>query len=147
MKILAENKKALFNYEILETLEAGVELFGFEAKAIQNCRINLSGAFATVKNRQLWLTNADIPPYQPANTPKDYDSKRARRLLLHRSEISSLLGKLKTKGLTIIPISVYNKAGLIKIRLGLARSKKKFDKREEIKKRDIEREIGRTLKR
>jgi SsrA-binding protein len=141
MGIFAENKKAHFDYQILQVFEAGLELKGFEVKAIKTGRINLAGSYALLKNNQLWLLNADIPPYQPKNTPADYDTKRTRRLLLKKEEIKNLLGQIKQKNLTLVPLRVYAKNGRIKIEIGLAKSRKKFDKRELIKKREIEREI------
>lgn len=147
MPTLAENRKARFNYDILETIEAGIELKGFEVKAIKSGKVSLTGAFATIKDEQLWLTNSDISPYQPKNTPADYDSKRPRRLLLRQAEIKTLIGKLKTERLTLIPLTMYTKRGFIKVELGLGRGKRKYEKRETIKKRDVEKEIGRTLKR
>lgn len=146
MKNIATNKKAHFDYQILETFEVGIELKGFEVKAIKTGRVNLASSFVTIKNNQTWLINADIPPYQPANAPKDYDSKRTRRLLLSDSEIRNLIGQAQEKGLTIVPIKVYNKGNLIKLEIGLGKSKKKFDKRAKIKKKDIERDLGRSLK-
>ncbi len=146
MPVLAENRKARFNYDILETFEAGIELKGFEVKAIKSGRISLTGAFATIKDNQIWLTNADIPPYQPKNTPADYDPKRSRRLLLRQAEIKTLIGKLRTERLTLVPLKMYTKAGFIKVELGLGRGKKKYEKREAIKKREVKKEIGRTLK-
>ena len=145
-KPLAENRKARFNYDIVETFEAGIELKGFEAKAIKTGKANLAGAFATIKDNQAWLNNADISPYQPKNTPADYDPQRARRLLLNRKEIDYLASKKESDRLTIVPLSLYNKGGQIKVLLGLARGKRKYEKRAKIKKRDTEREIGRTLK-
>jgi len=150
--LLAENKKAYFNYQILETFEAGVELKGFEVKAIKTGRVNLTGAFATLKrshggrSTEIWLTNADIPPYQPKNAPASYEPYRTRKLLLHKSEIKALIGKSAQKGLTLVPLRVYNKRGKIKLEFGLARSKKKQDKRETIKRREAEREIDRIMK-
>ena|SRR3989344_1105130 len=146
MSVLTENRKARFNYDILETFEAGIELKGFEVKAIKSGRVNLGGAFATIKDNQIWLTNADIPPYQPKNTPADYDSKRPRRLLLRQAEIKTLIGKLRTERLTLVPLKMYTKAAFIKVELGLGRGKKKYEKREAIKKREVKKEIGRTLK-
>lgn len=146
MPALAENRKARFNYDILETIEAGIELKGFEVKAIKSGRVSLTGAFATIKDEQLWLTNADISPYQPKNTPADYDPKRSRRLLLQKAEIKTLIGKLKTERLTLIPLKMYTKAAFIKVELGLGRGKRKYEKRETIKKREVQKEIGRTLK-
>ncbi|HNU96777.1 MAG TPA: SsrA-binding protein SmpB [Candidatus Portnoybacteria bacterium] len=146
MKVLTENRKSTYNYEILETYEAGLALYGFEVKAIKTGHISLKGSFVTLKNKELFLTNALIPPYQPKNTPVDYDQSRARKLLLKKSEISTLIGKLKIKGLTLIPIRLYTKKNRIKLEFGIAKGKRKIDKRISIKKRDIERELGRKLK-
>jgi len=146
MTQLASNKKAYFDYEILETYEAGIELKGYEVKSIKTGHINLAGSYVVIKDNQAWLLNADVPPYQPANMPSDYDSKRSRRLLLKREEIAELVGKVHEKGLTIIPLKVYNKHSRVKIEIGLGKGKKKADKREAIKKRETQREIDRTLK-
>src|SRR3989344_2895384 len=143
---ISENKKAYFNYEILETFEAGIELKGYEVKAIRSGRINMAGAFATLKGEEGWLTNADIPPYQPKNTPADYDSKRPRKLLLNKKEILYLIGKMHSDRLTLIPLKLYNKQSKIKVLLGLGRGKRQYEKREVIKKREASREIRRTLK-
>jgi len=147
MQNLAFNKKAGFNYEILEKFEAGVELYGFEVKAIRNGRSTLDGAYAIVRGGEVFLVGATIPPYQPNNTPKDYEPARGRRLLLTRKEIERLAEQGDKKGLTIIPLSIYNKGRKIKVSLGVGVGKKKHDKRELIKKRESEREIMRTLKR
>lgn len=145
--IIAANKRAYFDYEILETYEAGIELKGFEVKSVKNGRINLAGSYAIIRNNEIWLLNADIPAYQPKNAPIDYDSKRTRRLLLKKSEIKNLIGRIHEKGLTLTPLKVYTKdeTGKIKIEIGLAKSRKKANKRELIKKRDVEREIHRNL--
>ena len=143
--VITTNKRAYFDYQILETYEAGIELKGFEVKAIKTGRINLAGSYVVIRNNQAWLLNADIPPYQSKNTPADYDSKRTRRLLLNKSEIKNLIGRTQEKGLTLVPLKVYTKAkiGKIKIEIGLGKSRKKKDKRELIKKREVEREIKR----
>jgi SsrA-binding protein len=141
--VITTNRRAYFDYSILETYEAGVELLGFEVKAIKSGRINLAGSYVIIRDNQAWLLNADIPPYQPLNTPSDYDSKRTRRLLLKSSEIKNLIGRAQEKGLTLVPLKVYTKNRRIKVEIGLGKSKKKVDKREAIKKRDIEREIRR----
>ena len=146
MPVIATNKRAYFDYQILETYEAGIELKGFEVKAIKTGHINLAGSYAVIKNSQIWLINADIPPYQPKNTPADYDSKRTRRLLLKSSEIKNLIGQVKEKGLTLVPLKVYTKNRRIKIEIGLAKSRKKFDKRELIKKREAQRQIQERLR-
>ena len=145
--IITTNKRAYFDYEILETYEAGIELLGFEVKAIKNNRINLAGSYVIIRNNEALLINADIPAYQPKNAPVDYDSKRTRRLLIKKLEIKSFIGRIQEKGLTLLPLKVYTKSkkNLIKIEIGLARSRKKADKREIIKKREIQREIRRNL--
>src|SRR3989344_3486551 len=97
-----QNKKAYFDYEILETYEAGLELFGFEVKALRAGKISLAGSHVVIRGGEAYLVNADIPPYQPNNTPRDYDSKRTRRLLLKKEEVSELLGKTEKTGLTIV---------------------------------------------
>lgn len=146
MAKLISNKKAYFNYEILETLEAGIELFGFEVKAIKSGKASLEGSHVTIRGGEAFLIGADISPYQPANTPESYDSRRNRKLLLTKKEIDKLGAQEKQKGLTVVPLSVYNKGRKLKVEIAVVRGKKKFDKRETIKKRDTEREIGRTLK-
>lgn len=137
------NKRAFFDYEILETYEAGIELKGYEVKSIKNGRINLAGSYAILRNNQVWLLNSDVPPYQPKNTPTDYDSRRTRRLLLNKSEIQGLIGKIHEKTLTLLPLKVYTKNHKIKLEIGLGKSRKKADKREVIKKRETDREMRR----
>jgi len=140
MKVLAKNRKAYFTYEISEKIEAGISLNGQEVKSIKNGQINLMGAFAQINNNlEVFLLNVHIPAYQPANA-KNYDPERPRKLILKKQEIKKLFGKIKQKGLTLIPLMVYTKNNLIKVEIGLGRTKKKKDKREAIKKRDFERE-------
>lgn len=146
MKPLAENRKARFNYEILETFEAGVVLTGQEVKSVKNGRADLAASYVIVKPDGAYLLNTSIPPYQPKNVSSDYDPARSRKLLLHKNQLKYLLGKAKQGGLTIVPLSLYNKNRRIKVLIGLARSKKKYDKRETIRKRQTEREIRRTFK-
>ena len=143
---LIQNKKAYFNYEILEKFEAGIELLGFEVKSLKGKRGSLEGAYTIIRGDEIFLVNMHIPPYQPANTPKDYDPYRLRRLLLNKKEISRLVGLEKQKGLTMIPISVYNKHGKIKIEIAIVRGKKKHDKRETIKKKEAKRDIARAMR-
>lgn len=140
---LIQNKKAHFNYEILEKIEAGIELLGFEVKSLKNSQGSLEGAHVTVRGNEAFVVNMQIPPYQPANTPKEYDPLRNRRLLLTKKEIERFGKEEAQKGLTIVPISVYNKGSKIKMEIAVVRGKKKFDKRETIKKRDTERELRR----
>ena len=146
MKTLAENRKSSYDYEFLESYEAGLVLYGHEVKAIKTGHVSLTGSYVVSKGNEFYLINALIPAYQPANTPKDYDPQRSRKLLLKKSEIKSLIGKSKAKGLTLIPLRLYTKKSKIKLEFALARGKRKTDKRETIKKRDMEREIGRRLK-
>ncbi len=146
MKILAENKKAYFNYEILEKFEAGISLIGQEVKSIKSGRINLAGSYVVLKDSEVFLIGANIPPYQPKNAPPDYNPERSRKLLLKKSEIKYLIGKVKQKGLTLVPLKIYTKRGKIKLEFGVAKGKKKVDKRELIKKREVEREMKRELK-
>lgn len=140
------NKRAYFDYEILEKCEAGLVLLGFEVKAIKNGWISLKGSFAVIKDEEAYLLNAHITPYQPQNAPKDYNPLRTRKLLLKKAEIKSLIGKSKKKGLTLVPLKVYTKKGKIKLEIGLAKSKRKFEKREKIKEKDQEREMEREIK-
>lgn len=146
MEILAENKKAFFDYEIIEKYEGGLILIGSEVKSIKNKKINLSGSYVIIRKNNAYLLNAEIPPYQPKNVFFDYNPKRSRKILLKKKEINSLLLKIKQKGLTLIPLKVYNKNGLIKLEFALAKGKRLFDKREKIKKREIKRKIERLIK-
>ena len=141
MSTLAKNKRAYFDYNILEKYEAGIVLYGYEVKAVKLGHISLQGSYVVIKNSETFLLNMHVSAYQAANMPKDYDPTRSRKLLLKHSEVNSLIGKSKAQGLTLLPLSVYTKRGKIKIEIGLAKSKKKYEKRELIKKRDIEREM------
>ena len=145
MKIFSENKKALFNYEVLEKFEAGLVLFGQEVKSIKTGHINLAGSYVTLTNGEPYLVGVKVPPYQPNNAGADYNEERQRKLLLNRKEINYLIGKTKVKGFSLIPLKIYEKNGRIKLEFGLAKGKRKYDKKEKIKKRDIEREINREL--
>jgi SsrA-binding protein len=142
----AENRKARFNYEILERYEAGIELLGTEVKSVRSGRMSLEGAFVIVRGGEAYLINASIPPYQVKNTPKDYMPMRNRRLLLTKKEIKELAGNEKNKNLTIVPLSVYNKGRKIKLEVATVKGKKKHDKRETIKKRETDREIRREYR-
>jgi len=141
-----KNKKAYFDYEILEKFQAGLVLTGQEVKSLRTRGISLSGTYVEIKPNKngsfeaFWV-GANIPPYQMANAEKSYNPQRPRKLLLNRKEIDYLTGKNKEKGLTLVPLSVYTRTYKIKLEFGLAKGKKKFDKRESIKKRDIERKI------
>lgn len=145
MKILAENRKALFNYDILDKFEAGIVLIGQEVKSLKIRGVNLAGSYVILKGKELFWIGAHIHPYQPKNAP-NFKPERSRKLLLRKSEIKYLIGKSIQKGLTLIPLRLYTKKGLIKLEFGLARRKKKVDKREKIKKKEIAREILGELK-
>ncbi len=146
MASYTENRKVYFNYEILEKYEAGIELLGVEVKSVRGGKMSLEGAFIIIRGGECFLINANVPPYQLNNSPKDYDPLRNRKILLTKKEISILSDSGNNKSLTIVPISVYNKGRKIKIQIGLAKGKKKFDKRETIKKRETNREIRREYK-
>ncbi|MDD3679207.1 MAG: SsrA-binding protein SmpB [Patescibacteria group bacterium] len=145
MKSYAENKKGYFNYEILDEFEAGLVLSGGEVKSIRDGKISIRESFATIKNGEIWLTNAHINPYEPAKE-NDYEPTRPRKLLLSRGEIDKIIGKLTNDGYTLIPLKIYDKKGKIKALIGLVRGKKKHDKREIIKKRDRKRDLAKDLK-
>jgi len=140
------NKKITLNFKILEEYTAGVELFGFEVKSVKGKLGSLEGAHITIRGNEAYLIGSFIPPYQVNNTPKGYDPHRNRRLLLQKKEIKELAGYESKKGLTLAPISMYNSNNLIKLKLALVQGKKKYDKREDIKKRDTGRDVGRDLK-
>ncbi len=138
---IAENRRARFDYEIKETYEAGIELFGHEVKSAKHGMMQLAGTHVLVRGGEVWLVNAQIPPYQPGNTPSDYEPDRVRRLLLSRNEIAALSAMLKEKTAHVIPLRAYVAHGLIKIALGVGRSRKKADKRDVLKKRSHLREM------
>jgi SsrA-binding protein len=145
-KYLADNKKALFDYEVLDKYEAGIVLRGLEVKSVRNGNINLKGAYVTFYKDKPMLTGAHIGLYKPAGGIKDYEPDRTRQLLLKKKEIRHLLGKKEEKGLTIIPLLVYIKHNKVKVEIGVCRGKRQFEKKEKIKSRDLDREIKRTLK-
>ena len=142
----AFNRQALYDYEILEKYEAGLALAGLEVKAIRTGHISLKGAYVATQGEEAFLLNANIPPYQMKNTPAWYEPTRSRKLLLHKAEIRSLLGKTQQKGLTLVPLRVYNKSGKIKLEFALAKGKKEYDKRQKIGEREAKRKIQRALR-
>jgi SsrA-binding protein len=146
MAVYVTNRRAGFEYEIIEKIDAGLALLGFEVKALRAGKASITGAYATIKGNEALLLGAEISPYQPKNTPASYDPSRTRHLLLTREEIKELTGKIHQRGLTLVPIKIYSKGRTVKLELGLARKKKKFDKRETIKRRETSREIERSLK-
>ncbi len=147
MPYLAKNEHAFYDYHIIERFEAGIVLSGAEVKAVRAGTITMKGSFAHLRNGELFLDNMHISPYQPAGPALDYDPRRTRKLLLKKGELRRLIGKLNEKGLTVVPLGVYTKATRIKVEIGLARGKRQYEKREIIKKRDIEKEIRTQLKR
>ena len=145
MPTLAENRQARHDYHILETFEAGIVLTGPEVKSAKAGQVNLRGSYVTIRNNAAWLINCHISPYKPANQ-QHYPPTRSRKLLLTKHEVDTLIGKAKTQGQTVVPLSVFSKRGLIKVEIGLVRGKKLHDKRAAIKKRESMRDIGRAMR-
>lgn len=143
---LVANPKVTFEYEVLETYEAGVELLGTEVKSLRQNKGSLSGSYVNLVNGELYLLGAHIPPFQPKNADATFDPYRSRKLLLSKKEVVHLASKLKEKGLTVVALSLYTKAKRIKAQVALVRGKKLFDKRESIKKRDLDRIEKRGLR-
>lgn len=139
------NKKALYNYHILEKLEAGVVLSGSEVKQVRAGRIDLGESYVRILNGEAYLVNANIPRYQQTSET-EYDSTKSRKLLLHKDQINSLIGKTSGKSVTLVPVSIYEKNNRFKIEVGLAKSKKEFDKRKIIKERDHQRRVEQELR-
>lgn len=147
MKLISKNKKAFFEYEILDTIEAGIVLTGDEVKSLRAGQVNLTGAFATVHDGQLNLINCTIAPYAQAYAKRDDLAQRTRRLLLHRRELDRIIGDISRKGVTIVPLSLYfNKKNKVKVELGICKAKKAAGKKLAIKERDIKRETAREIK-
>lgn len=140
-----KNRKARFNYQILDVIEAGIVLTGTEIKSLKQGKANIKDAYATYKNGEIFLVNMHISSYDNGNR-FNHDETRTRKLLLHKGEILKLRDKINIQGLTLVPLEVYLKQGLAKVSLGVAKGKKVYDKREDIKKRDIERSIRAKLK-
>ncbi len=143
---LIYNKKISVDYEILEKFEAGIELLGLEVKSLRNNQGSLLGSHITVRGGEVFIIALNIPPYQVKNTPKEYNPERNRKILLKKSEIQTLASLEAKKGLTIVPVSMYSKDKKIKVEIAVVRGKKKFDKREDIKKREVNRDIRREFK-
>lgn len=145
-KNLAINKRAGFDYELIETLEAGIVLLGTEVKSVRHGHMSLKGSYVTIHNNEAYLTNATIPPWQAKNAPVSYDPIRPRKLLLKKSDINHLIGSKRSKGLTMIPIRAYSKKCTIKLEIALARGKRKYDKKQIKKEQDIQRDVERILR-
>lgn len=146
IKVVAENRKARFNYAIEDTIEAGVALTGTEVKSVRGGKTTIAESYADAKGGEIWLVNANIPEYAQANR-FNHEPKRIRKLLLHRKQINKLIGSIEREGMTLIPLKMYfNERGMIKLQLALAKGKKLHDKRDTEKKRDWEREKGRLIR-
>lgn len=145
MTDFATNPRARFDYEILETIEAGLVLRGYEVKSIKTGKVSIKGAYVRIINGAPWLVGAVIAPYQSGNVPPEYQEQADRKLLLNRSQVATLVGLAHAHGVSLVPLRLYAKKGLIKLEIGIARSKKKYDKRESIKKKDIARSRQRGM--
>jgi len=145
-KTIATNRKARHQYHILETIEAGIVLQGTEVKSLRQGKVNLGDAYAKIKDGEVWLVEMHISPYEQGNV-FNHEPRRPRKLLLHKREIKRLLGKVQERGLTLIPLRIYFKRGRAKVELALAKGKRLYDRREDIKRRDEEREVSRSLRR
>ena len=143
---IARNKKARFSYEVLDTVEAGIELLGSEVKSLRNRDVSINEAFARPRGGELWLLGMNIKPYKQANI-RNHEPLRPRKLLLHRREIDRIIGSVSERGHTIVPLQLYWKHGIAKVRLGVVRGRRQYDKREAIRKRESDREIQRAARR
>lgn len=144
-KVIAQNKKAFHDYHIEERFEAGIVLTGTEIKSIRLGKVNLRDSFAQVRRGEVTLHNMHVSPYEQGNR-YNHEPLRTRKLLLHRDQINKLIGAIKEKGYTLVPLKVYLKNGLAKVEVALAKGKKEYDKRETIKKKDAQREIEKAIK-
>jgi SsrA-binding protein len=144
-KIVARNRRARFEFDLLESIEAGLVLTGTEVKSLRNGKASLEESYASVENREVWLNGCDIPEYLQANR-MNHKPKRPRKLLLHRREIDKLVLKAAEKGLTIVPLKIYFKDGVAKVEICVARGRKTYDKREALKKQDAKRDMDRALR-
>ena len=144
-KLIAQNRKARHDYTVVDTMEAGIVLQGTEIKSIRNGRINLKDGFARIRNGEAYLLNVHISPYEQGNI-FNHDPLRTRKLLLHKKQIAKLIAETKNTGITIIPLKVYIRNGYAKVLIGLAKGKKQYDKREDLKRKDAKRDLDRTMK-
>lgn len=145
IKIISQNKKARHDYFIIETIEAGIELFGTEVKSVRQGKINLTDAFATINNGEVFIKHMNISPYEQGNI-FNRDPLRDRKLLLHKKQILKLIGQIKQDGFSIVPLSVYLKGSLVKVSLAVVKGKKLYDKRDDIAKKDSARRMDRAFK-
>ncbi|MCD6016794.1 MAG: smpB [Solirubrobacterales bacterium] len=142
---VATNRRASHKYELVERFEAGIELQGSEVKSLREGKAQIGDAYAAIEDGEVWLRNAHIPPYAPASS-ENHDPERPRKLLLHRYEIERLIGRLKRKGLTMVPTRVFFKGRRAKVEIALARGKEQRDRRREIRDRDVQREVEREVR-
>jgi SsrA-binding protein len=145
-KIVSDNRQARFQYSILETYETGIVLEGTEVKAIRAGKVNLRDGFALVRDGEVWLFNVHISPHETASQHFNHEPRRNRKLLLHRQEIRKLIGKVEQDGLTLVPLKMYLKKGYVKVTLGLGKGKKLYDKRQDLKKKQDNRDMARVMK-
>lgn len=145
-KIVSDNRQARYLYEILETYEAGIQLTGTEVKSIREGKVNLQDGYALIRNGEAWLLNVHISPYTGSGQYFNHDPRRTRKLLLHRQEIRKLIGKVEQQGLTLVPLRMYLKRGLVKVSIALGKGKKLHDKREDLKRRQDQRDMERAMK-
>ncbi len=146
MKIISKNKKAFFDYEVLDKIEAGIVLTGDEVKSLRAGHVNLTGAFANVHQGELFMVNCHITPYDKAYKKDEDTAKRSRKLLVHKRELNKLVGDISRKGITVIPLVLYFKNSKVKVELGLCKHRKAAGKKQMLKERDIKRETSRELK-
>jgi len=145
IKIVARNRRARFEFDLIESIETGIVLTGTEVKSLRNGKASLEESYAGVENNEVWLHGCDIPEYIQANR-MNHKSKRSRKLLLHRDEIDKLVAKASEKGLTLIPLKIYFKTGMAKVEICVARGRKTYDKREALKKQDAKRDMDRAVR-
>ena len=145
-KIVSDNRQARYLYEILETYEAGIQLTGTEVKSIREGKVNIQDGYALIRDGEAWLLNAHISPYTGSGQYFNHEPRRTRKLLLHRQEIRKLIGKVEQQGLTLVPLRMYLKRGLVKVSIALGKGKKLHDKREDLKRRQDQRDIQRAMK-
>lgn len=146
-KIVSDNRKARYLYEILETYQAGIALEGTEVKSIRAGKVNLQDAYALIRGGEAWLLNAHISPFEKASVYFNHDPRRTRKLLLHKEQINKLLGQVEQKGLTLVPLKMYLKGGRVKVDIAVGRGKKLHDKRDDIRQKDDKRAMERAMKR
>jgi len=145
-KVVSDNRQARYLYEILETYEAGIQLTGTEVKSIRAGKVNMQDGYALIRNGEAWLINVHISPYTSSSEYFNHEPRRTRKLLLHKQEIRKLIGKVEQQGLTLVPLKMYLKRGLVKVVIALGKGKKLHDKREDLKRRQDQRDIQRAMK-